>query len=585
MHGKAIAGALSAVLALVAAVPAAGYWVRNCSYGSTWSGQTAMVADINTGPGDAAHALFGFTARDELMAVYRGAVFFQADDGESGPELWRAAAGAAARVAELVPGAEGSSPHAFAVFQDLLYFAATTPETGEELFRFDGATAALAADMDPGSEGAEIFGLTVYDGALYFVRTSRRRGQQQVWRFDGTHAVPVAAINSTPGGIPYPVLGAATFAPFAGKLYHVRETSLPERYELWAYDGASASKLKALTSGDDVTTYAFDLGVYQGALYFGVVAPAPTPENPWRSSDELWRYTGQGAPSQVATFGSAATGSQPSYFQTYDGKLYFTSHSQLYRYDGSVVHGLTGGSAKVPGHVLNLTALPAAGQLFLAGAESDALGVEPYVFAGVGARLLQDIMPDPNDGSQFPGSHPTMAVEADGFYFFAEDEVHGRELWRTSGQRIPLLECDIVVAPLWDDWREWPIDHREVLVVTWLVGPDAEAHLVSWDAVTITRGQEWRGRVLEMDPRRGSVADGFGLATVVFDLQTGALLDRGFGVVGAPALRAWARMEGTAHRLLSRGSLKEVLDEKLPTCAAFNRARRPARGRPRPGRS
>lgn len=550
------AGVVTAI-SLASAGPAGAYWFKHCSYGTHWSGQTAMVADVNPGPADAVHTVFGFSARQELLAVYDGSLYFQADDGQSGAELWRASAGTATQVAEIAPGPTGSSPHAFAVFQGQLYFAATTPSTGEELFRFDGSSASLAAETHPGNEGGEIFGLTVFDGALYF---SVPNDGEQVWRFDGTTAEPVTAINAAPGRVvAFGHRPARAFVPFGGKLYYVRSTPLPEHYELWVYDGAKASMLKALTHGNDIVSYVFDLVVYQGALYFGVVAPVPS--STWQDQDELWRYTGQGAPVKVATFGSAATGTQPGYFQVYQGKLYFEVGSTLHRYDGSVVEDLSAVVPGLPDFPKNLSLYPSADRLFFSGSASDWTGNEPHLFDGSGAHLLKDIMP--SSASSYPGSFPTYAEEADGLYFFAEDEAHGRELWRTSGQAIPVLDCYIVVAAVWDNWLEWPMDRRNVVVATWYLAPGEEERLVSRETAVVTPGEPWRTQVLSLETRRRELPEGFALATAVFDRRTGRRVDQGFEVVGAPEPRARTRMEAAAERLLRDRSLREVASERV----------------------
>lgn len=115
MDRRLIGVGLAVVMALAAAVPAGAYWIKECSYGNHFSSQTAMVADINPGPDDAAHALFGFGARGELITVYQGAIYFPANDGKAGAELWRSA------------GA--------------LYFARAAPNGGQHVWRFDGTSA------------------------------------------------------------------------------------------------------------------------------------------------------------------------------------------------------------------------------------------------------------------------------------------------------------------------------------------------------------------------------------------------------------------------------------------------------------
>jgi ELWxxDGT repeat protein len=545
-------------VALVAApTPVRAYWIKHCTYGIYWQSQTELVADINPGPADGASILFGFSHSNYYLAAYNGALYFQADDGASGAELWKVAGGAPSQVANLAPGPQSSAPHSFAVFQGKLFFAASTPSTGEEIFAFDGNAIALAAELEAGPDGGEIAGLTEYGGALYFARYSSQNGHQ-VWRFDGSAAAPVAAINALPGHADVSDLIAEPFVVFQNRLYFVRNTPLPDHYELWAYDGSGVAKIKALTSGQNLVEYGFDMGVYQNALYFGVVVPVD-----WYHQDELWRFSGQGQPVKVATLpGHAYSFSQPEDFQVYKGKLYFSAGSGFFRLDGSSVQELSTGPGVLPYYLGNTSSFPAADRLFLTGFYDDWTQREPYTFDGSTAALLENIMPD--DATPYPGSFPTRAVEVGGqLYFYAKDEAHGRELWRVTATGIPFLDCDIVVAPIWEKWWEWPVDRREVLIATWVLDVDAPARLVSREVVPVARGKEARVPVLEIDTGQRDLSKGFALAGLVFDRATGEILDRGFDVVGTPEPRARAALERSAQDLLRRRSLKETLAEPV----------------------
>src|SRR5262249_25126874 len=188
-------------VALVAApTPLRAWWIKNCSYKTFWQSKTELVADINPGAASAVDILLGHSNRDAFLAAYNGALYFQADDGTSGAELWKVAGGAPSQVADLAPGPQGSAPHSFEVFGGKLYFAASTPATAQELYAYDGTAIALAAEMEAGANGGEIAGRTEYNGALYFARYSAANGHQ-VWRFDGDSASPVAAINALPGHV------------------------------------------------------------------------------------------------------------------------------------------------------------------------------------------------------------------------------------------------------------------------------------------------------------------------------------------------------------------------------------------------
>jgi ELWxxDGT repeat protein len=519
--------------------PAAAYLFYNCKVVHPVAAPQ-MLADINPGGADAISIIFGYAARDELMIDFGGALLFQADDGVHGAELWRRSGGAPVMVDDIRPGPQGSAPHAFATFDSKLYFAATTAATGEELFVYDGTSVALAADITPGPQGGEIGFLTVYNGALYFTRVGQNGSR--VWRFDGSTAAEVAAINQV-GFIDQLGVREAAFTVFNGRLYFVARTGLPDHYELWAFDGAGVQKIRSLTEGDNITSYDFGLAVYNGALYFGVVAGAT-----WPQTDQLWRYSGSGSPVMVAGLGgSAHSFSQPRDFEIFNGKLYFVAQNDLYRYDGQALTNVLG-----PNFAYGLTAysLGGASGIYLRGSlGSDWMGVEPYTYApAVGASLIANIKPD---NAQYPGSFATRAVQSGGrVFFYADNEANGYEVW-SFGPGLPFLECDIVVAPIWDNWLEWPVGPREVVVETHLIAAGrGGVQRVSQQTLRVTRDMPAQTRAFSTEA--ASAPEAFALHTIVRDRETGAVVDRAFEIFGAPNERDAARLVDQARQLESR---------------------------------
>ncbi|MDQ3289250.1 MAG: hypothetical protein M3Q42_13555 [Pseudomonadota bacterium] len=537
--------------------PANAYLIRDCRTSSQWSSQTSLVHDINPGPADAANILFGFTQRGGVMAAYKGALFVQADNGQAGAELWRVAADAPPQiVSDLAPGPTGSKPHAFAVFQGRLYFAATTDTTGEELFRYDGNAITLAADLTPGPDGGEIHALTLFAGKLYFIRTGQNG--DEMWSFDGTTAQPVTAINNSPGKIESSSLTQRAMVSFKGRLFYVRRGGVADHFQLWSYNQLFPMKVASLVPANEITEYSFDLGVYNDALYFGKVAGSPG-----NLTDELWKFNGQGAPVKVASLGSAYSFSQPGDFQVFKGKLYFGSGSRFHETDGVALQDPGAGPGGPPTSARHLSAFPAADQMFLTGYRDEWTGREPYIFNGSVATMLHNIMPD--GSSPYGGSFPTSAVAVgNALYFYAKDADHGRELWQVKGEHGPvLLHCDIVVAPIWDDWRKWVVDQREIIVSTWLVQPRQRAQLLSRENVLARRDQETRVRVLEIDTRRRSLPEGALLATIVYDRETGDVLDRGFEAIGSPARQTSPTVRRLAADLIGKRTLRETLAERV----------------------
>src|SRR5690606_29054308 len=96
-----------------------------------------------------------------------GTLFFRANDGVAGGELWISDGSeeGTVRVADLAPGAgtTSSSPNWFVAHDGQLYFTVNDGASGVELWRSDGTADGTLRlkDIRPGSGSSSPIGLTV----------------------------------------------------------------------------------------------------------------------------------------------------------------------------------------------------------------------------------------------------------------------------------------------------------------------------------------------------------------------------------------------------------------------------------------
>ncbi len=117
-----------------------------------------------------------------LLAAAGDRLYFNADDGVHGVELWTSDGTAAGTrlVADLSPGALGSYPHDLTPAGGFLYFGADDAFHGDELWRTDGTAAGtrLVQDIAPEAAASSPDHLIVAGDRLYFVADDGLHGRE-----------------------------------------------------------------------------------------------------------------------------------------------------------------------------------------------------------------------------------------------------------------------------------------------------------------------------------------------------------------------------------------------------------------------
>jgi len=133
--------------------------------------------------------------------LMNGRVYFSADDGVNGFELWSSNGTAAGTqpVADINPGWLPSNPCQLTVVGNRLYFVAMGPG-GNELWSSDGSAAGTAqvADLTPGPAGTDLDGLTNVNGQLYFRANDSAHGYE-LWKSNGTRNGTRLVADLVPG--------------------------------------------------------------------------------------------------------------------------------------------------------------------------------------------------------------------------------------------------------------------------------------------------------------------------------------------------------------------------------------------------
>ena len=145
--------------------------------GSGSGSGTVMVKDINSGSANGAPS--GLTAVGNTL-------FFRADDGTNGNELWKSdgTASGTVMVKDIYSGISSSSPHHLTTFGNTLYFAANDGTNGVELWKSDGTASGTVMVQAVGSgSGSSPSSLVVVGNTLYFGASDGINGRE-LWALD-----------------------------------------------------------------------------------------------------------------------------------------------------------------------------------------------------------------------------------------------------------------------------------------------------------------------------------------------------------------------------------------------------------------
>jgi ELWxxDGT repeat protein len=384
-------------------------------------GQPAfLVKDINT-----TAPQHGAPASYLEIGALGSALFFTADDGTYGAEVWRSDGTSAGTslFGDFCPGSCPSSPGSFTALNGFLYFLADDGVHGWRLWKSDGTpagTTLLAPNVSMGSA------LVKAGDLMYFFGDDGVHGRE-LWKTDGTAAgtTLVKDINAGSGGVQGRVLAASgsrvlfTAGGFSGYGF------LP-----WVTDGTEAGTSPVAASSVDLYGDKDAIAVPQGGFLFAADGGG---------GRGLW-YT-DGAPGSAVQIASAGS---PHEMVSFQGAVYFAASDsaagvELWKSDGTAA-----GTARLKDLLPGTTSsdpreLAVAGNRLYFHASDGVSGRELWKSDGTaaGTAPITDLNPGGNDA--FPVVPPPdlsnlyhLSPLGTGLIFFAYDTT-GLQLWKTDG--------------------------------------------------------------------------------------------------------------------------------------------------------
>ncbi len=398
---------------------------------------TILVRDVRPGEGYQWPTGDGpYSSNPQSLTGVNGKLFFSATGPTSGTELWLTdgTAEGTQLVKDIAPGTtddgfgeypNSSSPSQLTSVNGILYFAADDGENGEELWKSDGTESGtvMVRDINTGSGYQYYYGygpfqstprhLTNVNGKLFFTAVTKELGEE-LWMSDGTESGTILVKDIAPGDFntEYGVYPRSSYPRDLTELNGVlffTAFNIDDGEELWRSDGTEAgtTMVKDILPGSGDGTYDAGLVVFKGMLFFAAE------DND--HGTELWRSDGtESGTVLVADISSGTPSSLPKSLTAANGILYFAaqdnnSGTELWQTDGSsegtiqVADLFSGTRSSAPHELFDLN------DTLLFAAEDSAVGVqlwtlEPELSLGtITGRKFEDLDADGVADAEEPG--------------------------------------------------------------------------------------------------------------------------------------------------------------------------------------
>jgi ELWxxDGT repeat protein len=373
--------------------------------GEAYAARLSVVADINPFPGDGTFN----GSYPSNMTVYGDALYFAANDGTHGKELWKWDGTSAALVADIVPGAGWSQPQDFVVLNNTLYFTVFHPDVdrGRELWKLSGnqpvrLTSIDTVPINPWAGGrAQV---ATFQNGLVFIGFNGF-GSHDLWNWNGSSAERLTNFYAQTGNTEMVV----SIYPFKDDLF------IATADDYWIWNGNEAVRLDNFPS----RAVTEDVAAINDRLFFSGEAPG--------FGGELFIWDGDNVPTMVDVR-PGINSSGPAEFIVFRDDIYFVATDdahgrELWKRNG---HEATIAADIRPGpDSSNIQWLTVFDDAIYFAAYTEEFGRELWSFNGQHAKLVADV--GVINTLTAPLNHLTVY---NGSLYFSHTDDRGTELWR-----------------------------------------------------------------------------------------------------------------------------------------------------------
>ena len=360
-----------------------------------------IVRDINPAPLPSGSTS---SSNPTNLTAAGSTVYFVADDGINGTELWKSDGTEAGTtlVADVNPDGDSAASN-LTLIGNNLFFTANDGASGTELWKVDTTTgtASIVRDIRAGNQSSNPTNLVNFNGTLYF-RANDGTGQT-LWKSDGTAAgtTRLSGTVSSPGSLT--VAGNA--------LYFTVNSGA----ELWKSDGSSAgSQVQNFGTAGSVSS----LTAIGNTVFFTVLEGA---------GSALWRSDGTTTTrlSAVSTTASFV----PNLVNLADTLYFFTKTATGTTLSKSTAAGVVSTVQALPAGAIDPTSLTVVGSSLYLVVDTGTAGApkqQLWKSDGSTASLVKDINPAGN-------AAPASLTNLNGTLVFTATDATGTKLWRSDG--------------------------------------------------------------------------------------------------------------------------------------------------------